>query len=334
MKVHVNKLIRIFISILILGCWLWGSLAIYYAGPENKIVLYAILLLFITTLPLSFYLTRSFNKTVLTSIVVFSLLQIWWNTLSPSNDKDWAADTARIPYAEINADKLTMHNVRNFDYRSETDFTERWETRYYDLSKLKSVDLFLSYWGSPHIAHTIMSWGFENGDQLAVSIETRKDKTQEYSAIKGFFKQFTLAYVAADERDLIRLRTDYRKEDVYLYRFQNAPLSRARALLESYIKHMNHLKDKPAFYHALALNCTSAITLHTQAINPDSLPTDWRLIANGHLDELLYDFKRIRTDMPFSELRQLSHINQRAGNLQGKSFSQGIREGLLAEQKK
>ena len=334
MKAHVNKLIRIIISIIILGCWLWGSLAIYYAGPENQIVLYTILLLFITTLPLSFYLTRSFNKTALTSIVIFSLLQIWWNTLSPSNDKEWAVDTARIPYAEINGNKLTMHNVRNFDYRSETDFTERWETRYYDLSKLKSVDLFLSYWGSPHIAHTIMSWGFENGDQLAVSIETRKDKTQEYSAIKGFFKQFTLAYVAADERDLIRLRTDYRKEDVYLYRFENAPLSRARALLESYIKHMNHLKDKPAFYHALVLNCTSAITLHTQAINPDTLPTDWRLIANGHLDELLYDLKRIRTDMPFSELRQLSHINQRAGNLQGKSFSQGIREGLLVEKKK
>lgn len=325
----MNKVIRVFISIILLGCWLWGSLAIYYAGPENKIVLYFILFLFITSLPLSFLLTRSFNKTVFSSIIIFSLLQLWWNTLSPSNDKDWAVDTARIPYAEINADKLTMHNVRNFDYRSETDFTERWETRYYDLSKLKSLDLFLSYWGSPHIAHTIMSWGFENGDQLAVSIETRKDKTQKYSAIKGFFKQFTLAYVAADERDLIRLRTDYRKEDVYLYRLQNAPLSRARALLESYIKHMNHLKDKPAFYHALALNCTSAITLHTQAINPDTLPTDWRLIANGHLDEMLYDFKRIRTDIPFSELRQLSHINQRAVNLQSKNFSQGIREGLV-----
>ena len=327
----MNKLIRFFISIVILGCWLWGSLAIYYAGPENQIVLYVILFLFITSLPLSFYLTRSFNKTVFSSIVIFALLQLWWNTLSPSNDKDWAVDTARIPYAEIKGNKLTMHNVRNFDYRSETDFTERWETRYYDLSKLKSVDLFLSYWGSSHIAHTIMSWGFENGDQLAVSIETRKDKTQEYSAIKGFFKQFTLAYVAADERDLIRLRTNYRKEDVYLYRFQNTPISRARVLLESYIKHMNHLKDKPAFYHALALNCTSAIRLHAQAINPRALPTDWRLIANGHLDEMLYDLKRIRIDIPFSELRQLSHINQRAANLQSKSFSQGIREGLVGK---
>jgi len=235
----VNKLIRVFISIIILGCWLWGSLAICFAGPENQVVYYSFLLLFIVSLPLAFYLTRSFNKTVLASIIIFALLQTWWNMLLPSNDKDWAVDTARIPYAEINGNKLTMHNVRNFEYRSETDFTERWETRYYNLSKLKSVDLFLSYWGSPHIAHTIMSWGFENGDQLAVSIETRKDKKQEYSAIKGFFKQFTLAYVAADERDLIRLRTDYRNEDVYLYRFQNAPLSRARALLESYIKHMN-----------------------------------------------------------------------------------------------
>lgn len=248
-----GNLFRFSISIVILACWLWGSLAVYFAGPANQILNYTFLLLFIISLPLSFYLTRSFNKTVLAAIIVFALLQIWWNTLTPSNDKDWAVDIARIPYAEINADKLTMHNVRNFEYRSETDFTERWETRHYDLSKLQSVDLFLSYWGSPHIAHTIMSWGFENGEQLAVSIETRKDKTQEYSAIKGFFKQFTLAYVAADERDLIRLRTDYRKEDVYLYRFQNAPLSRARALLESYIKHMNHLKDKPAFIMLLRL---------------------------------------------------------------------------------
>ncbi len=202
-----------------------------------------------------------------------------------------------------------MYNVRNFDYRSVSDFDQNWETRTYDLNNLQGLDLFLSYWASDNIAHTILSWDFGDDGHLAISIETRKDKTQQYSAVKGFFKQYEIAYVAADERDIIRLRTNFRKERVYLYRFE-IPNEQVLALLKDYLKEMNSLADTPAFYDALTRNCTTTIKIHTDAINPGKPPPlDWRLLATGHVDELLYDKKEVSTSLPFAELRKASRVD-------------------------
>lgn len=314
-----------FLIIIILLVWAWGSLAIYIAGPDSIVLRYGILLTFIITLPASFYFSHGFSPAIVPLSIVFASLLIWWNRLIPDNNKNWADDVANIPYGTIKDNILTLHNVRNFDYQSKTQFTERWETRTYDLSQLTSLDLFVSYWGSPHIAHTIMSWGFANNEQLAVSIETRKDKSQRYSALKGFFKQYTLAYVAADERDVIRLRTNYRKEDVYIYRLTGISISKIRAFLESYVSHMNQLINKPEFYHALTKNCTSAIRLHNET-DPDRIPFDWRLIANGHVDELLYKHNVIRHDLPFEELRKRSRIDIKTQKSDSKNFAVQIRK--------
>lgn len=213
-----------------------------------------------------------------------------------------------------------MRNVRNFSYSGEEIAEERWESREYDLDKLVGLDLFLSYWASDHIAHAILSWDFGDNNHLAISIETRKDKTQEYSAIKGFFKQFELSYIAADEQDIIKLRTNYRKERVYIYRLL-APKARVRALLESYLTEMNRLVDEPEFYDALTRNCATTIHLHTKAIQPNSTPMDWRLIASGHLDELLYDRRVVEQGLPFAELRQRSRIDLLMQGVEGGDFS-------------
>ena len=200
--------------------WVWGVTALYLSGPDPhwlKVLLACIFGLF---LPAAFILTRSFKRGSLSCLAVFAALFIWWQTLTPTLDKDWATDVAQISHGEIEGENLTMHNVRNFDYRSVDDFDQSWETRTYNLNNLQGLDLFLSYWASDNIAHTILSWDFGDDGHLAISIETRKDKTQQYSAVKGFFKQYEIAYVAADERDIIRLRTNYRKERVYLYRFE------------------------------------------------------------------------------------------------------------------
>jgi Domain of unknown function (DUF4105) len=141
---------------------------------------------------------------------------------------------------------LVLHNVRNFDYRSETDFTPRWETRTYDLAHLTGLDLVMSYWGSPWIAHTILSRTFADGPPLAISIETRRERAETYSALRGFFREYEIYYVAADERDLVRLRTNYRGEEVYLYRLATPP--DRGALLLDYVKSMNALRDRPAWY--------------------------------------------------------------------------------------
>jgi len=320
-----------FIFLLLILVWLWGALALFFAGPGSALLRYLLVVLFILALPLSFYLARNFWLGTGYAAIVFTLLIAWWTTLKPTNDRPWHADVAKTPYGEIVGDTLTLHNVRNFHYRTRTDYDPLWETRTYDLSAITSLDLVLSHWGSPHIAHTILSWGFANGDHLAISVESRKDVSQKYSSVKGFFKQFMLVYVAADERDLIYLRTNIRKEEVYFYPLVHVPRERARALLESYIRHMNSLVTNPEFYHALERNCTSMITLHTKMIDPDARLTDWRLIANGYIDKMLYERGTIRNDLPFDELRRLSRADLRMQQLGDADFSKNLRAGLQAQ---
>jgi hypothetical protein len=251
----------------------------------------------------------------------------WWTSMRPSNDRDWLPDVARPATGEVRGDTLVLHDVRNFDYRSETDFTERWEERSYDLSKLTGVDLFLSYWGSPNIAHTILSWDFSDGQHLAISIETRKTRGEEYSALRGFFRQYELYYVVADERDVIRLRTNHRGEDVYLYRLR-VPADVARAILLDYVKTLNELAEQPRFYNALVDNCTTGIRVHVKHVGA-ARPWDWRLLVNGRGDELLYERDIIDTSRPFAELKAASLIVDRAKAAdQAPDFSLRIREGL------
>lgn len=249
-------------------------------------------------------------------------------SLTPSNERDWAPDVARAPWAAIDGDQVTLHEVRNFDYVTETQYTALWEDRHYDLSKLATVDLSLTYWGSPHIAHTIVSFGFTDGQYLAVSIETRRERTESYSATRGFFRQYELAYVFADERDLLRLRTNYRQgEDVYLFRIHATP-ERARALLLDYLNTATDLARRPGWYNALTGNCTTNIRTHVQNSGPAN-PWSWQLLANGHLDELLYARGAVDTSLPLPELKRRVWINDRARAAdQAPDFSARVREGV------
>lgn len=318
-----------FVEILIVLLWLWGSFALLFAGPGPVWWRYLIVVFFLALLPIIFHLDIDFWKKLVLFAIFFAILLIWWIPMKATNDKDWAPEVARIPFGEIENDILVLHNVRNFRYETRYKFTEHWETRRYDLEKLTTLDIFLSYWGSSHIAHIIMSWGFADGEYLAISIETRKDKSQTYSALKGFFKQFTLAYVAADEKDLVRLRTNYRKEEVYGYRIKHIPGHYKRYLLESYLQHMNKLVDKPEFYHALFQNCTTGISRHYKTLLPNHGWIDWRLIANGHMDKLLYDLGLLETKLPFDKLRRASRVDLRMQKLGEENFSAKLRESTL-----
>lgn len=249
-------------------------------------------------------------------------------SLAPRDDRDWAPDVARAPWAAIDGDKVTLHEVRNFDYVTENQFTERWEDRFYDLSKLATFDLSLTYWGSPNIAHTIASFGFTDGQYLAVSIETRRERTESYSATRGFFRQYELVYVFADERDLLRLRTNYRQgEEVYLFRIRATP-ERVRSLFLDYLETATDLARKPQWYNALTGNCTTNIRAHVQNSGP-AYAWSWQLLANGHLPELLYARGAIDTSLPLPELKKRVWINDKARAAdQAPDFSARIREGV------
>ena len=270
---------------------------------------------------------RPFARALAVFAALFGLVLFWWLRIEPSNERDWRRDVARTSTARIAGDRVTISNVRNFHYRTEDDYDEGWEERTYDLAKLRGADLFLSYWGSPWIAHTIVSWEFEDGQHLGISIETRKEKGESYSALRGFFRQYELYYVVADERDVVRLRTNHRGEQVYLYRLSASP-ERARAVLLDYLAAVNRLAEEPRWYNALTHNCTTTIRHHVQTVAPGN-PWSWKILVNGYIDELGYSRGTIDTSLPFAELKMKSNITQAAKAVDGDpEFSRRIREGL------
>jgi hypothetical protein len=252
---------------------------------------------------------------------------IWWLSQKPSNDRAWQPDVAQLAWAEIQGDEVTLHNIRNCAYRSETDFTPHWETRKLRLSQITGVDLFINYWGSPYMAHPIVSFQFADAPPLCFSIETRKEVGEKYSAIGGIYRRYELIFLVADERDVVRLRTNYRKDqDAYLYRTTISP-ERARERFLEYLTTLNQLRETPRWYNAITTNCTTAI--RSQHPTSARLPWDWRILVNGKGDEMLYERKAIiQADLPFAELREKALINTAARSAdQSPDFSQLIRKG-------
>jgi hypothetical protein len=261
------------------------------------------------------------------AILLAALGLTWYLSKRPSNFRDWQRDVARLATAEIRGDRVTIRNVRSFTYRSRTDFDERWEEREYDLAAIEGLDMFVVYWGAPLIAHVILSWAFTDGRHLAISVETRKRKGQEYSALAALFRQYELVYVVADENDVIKLRTNYRGEQTYLYRLRTRPAA-ARALLVDYLGAVNAIAREPLWYNAVAANCVSVIrqrVLHAGG----KVPFSWRLFANAYLPDLLYDRGELDTSRPFAELKAMSYLNDRARAIgPDDDFSARIRQGL------
>ena len=260
-------------------------------------------------------------------VVLLTGVLAWFFTRVPSNHRDWQDDLGILARAERVGDTVTIHNVRHCDYRTETDSTCRWESRTYTLDDLRTVDLFVITWGAPGIAHTIASFGFGEAGYVCFSIETRKEKGEGYSAVRGFFRQYEKIYVVADERDVIRLRTNVRREQVYLYPLKVRP-GLARSIFLDYLRELNRLRDQPQWYNALIANCTTSVRQHVVPYTPDAW-LDWRLVVNGFIDRLFYERGLVNQDLPFAELKARSLINDKARAADADpAFSRRIREGL------
>ena len=262
-------------------------------------------------------------------LAAFCVVLTWWFTLKPSNTANWEEDTARTASVEINGDRVTIHNLRNCDYQTETNYSNCWSDRTVYLSQLRSADLFFTTWGPKYIGHPIVSFQFGDNDHIAFSIEARYKAGQSYSAILGFFRQYELIFITADERDVIRLRTNYRKdEEVFLYRTTVSPV-RAREIFLVYADYLNQLRDQPEWYNALTRNCTTTLDTKIAADMKNPQPWNYQLLLNGTLDELLYNRGRLVTGgLSFPELKQREHINAAARAAdQSPDFSTLIRVG-------
>ena len=318
------------LGLLMLGLSGWGVLALHYwdhANPTLRDTLAAMWAFASLALIAGFFLRRWRWRSFGAFTALFGVLLLAWTTIEPSNDRAWEPENAVLAYADIDGERITLHNIRNFNYRTDTDFTPAYYDRTFDLRQLDSVDMFTVYWAGPAIAHVFLSFGFTDGAHVAFSIETRREKGQVYSSIAGFFRQYTLYYVVGDERDIVRLRTNYRHdptEQVYLYRLRGSEAGAQRLFL-AYLREINALKQHAEWYNTLTSNCTNSIWWMSR-LNPGHVPYSWKILLSGHLPEYLYEQGRLDTSVPFAELQRRAYINPlaQAAN-QAEDFSQRIR---------
>ena len=302
------------LPVLATGCW--GVLALAISGPQNELlrdILSAAFGLAALATLIALFFHRWRWRALAAYVILFAAQVAWFRSIEPSNDRDWQATVARLPSATIDGDRVTVRNIRNFAYRSETDYTPAYYDKTFDLRKLEGVDLVAVYWMGPAIAHTFVSFAFAGGDHLAISIETRTEKGEGYSTIRGFFRQYELFYVVADERDVIGLRTNYRRdptEDVYIYRLKG-PIENGRRAFLQYMNQINALATQPEFYNTLVNNCTTDLWSNS-LVNAEHLPFSWKILASGYVPEYLYESGRLDGSLSFAALQQRAHANARA----------------------
>jgi hypothetical protein len=317
--------IKLLVQIIVIT---WTTLAIYFSNLPWPALRLGLTVAFAAFAIWAFWLSRQRRIPAVAIALVLGVVA-WWLTIAPSGDRNWRPEVAVMPRAFIEGDHMLITGVRNFDYRSRNDFTVHYEERELDLSHLTGLDFFVSYWSEGPVAHTFVSFVFDNAAPLSISIETRPEVGRGFEPIASMFKQFELIYVVGEERDLVGVRAIRRGERVYLYQL-NTSLADARRLLLVYLARINELADRPEFYNLLTNSCTINIIRYANAAGREGR-FDIRHLFNGLIDSYLYRSGRVDTTLPFDELRRRSLINedaQGAGGAPEPEFSQRIRASL------
>lgn len=307
---------------------LWGTLALWYKLPGSHTVVAIVAGCFaafgIATLIAFFKPVRWRWFTVF--VVALIAVNIWWNTLVPPAEGDWVPEVAQQVTGNIEGDILTLHNVRAFNWRTLDDFDENWVTRTYDLSQMTSVDLFMSYWAGPEMAHFMFSFGFANGDYLTWSIEVRREKGGSFSPVADFFKAHTIAVIAAEERDVVGLRSNIKGERVQIFRGKAEPQD--GRLIRAYVEAANEIAEKPHWFNSVFTNCSRSVVLLARHVGI-KIPMDYRIFVNGYFPNYLYDQGHLNTDVSIEELYLLGNITERAlAEGLTENYSAAIREGV------
>jgi hypothetical protein len=315
-------------SVLIVVPAIWAGLALWYQAPGTHLKYGLMILWAAFDAGLLIVLWQGSAGLALAGFALaFVTLLIWWRRIRPTNQRDWADDVAQITGGTIEGHLVTLRNVRNFDWRSNVDYTQRWETRSYDLNRLRSVDMVMSYWDGWAIAHMLISFGFDDGQYVAFSVEVRRQKNKTYSEIGGFFKRDGLSIIAADERDVIRVRTNVRGEDDYLYRIRMPP-SAMRSLFLGYVEQADSLVDTPRFYNTITVNCTTLV-YHMMKRIVGYLPWSYRLLFTGYLPAYVYGVGGLDQRYTLAQLKTLGRITDRAKQSdRSGTFSEDIRKGI------
>nr|WP_294507277.1 DUF4105 domain-containing protein [uncultured Rhodopila sp.] len=301
-----------------------GATAVYYATirPDWLRLTCAGIVIAVAAVAI---LAMPFRRGVILWAVLTVAVAIWYALDRPSNTRDWAPEYA-IPATGVETGRtVSLRNIRNFAYRSETEFTASYYDAGFPLDELESVDLVASYWSGKAIAHIFLTFGFRGGRHIAFSIETRRQAGFEYSTLAGFFHHYELFYVAADERDLIGVRTDIRHEQVYLYRLRLTRETR-EALFLSYVRKLDELAVNPEWYSTLTHNCTTGILARADA--PRHIRFDWRVLLSGYAPRYAYQLGLLDDGKSYAELQRDSLIRRPPGAVIDADYSMKIRQAV------
>jgi hypothetical protein len=297
----VLKALLMFVAVLaalLALVFIWLAIGVHLSGPWQVVAKGAVALSLLWVLWGIWQGRPSIPFGVAAGIAL--IMTVWWSFVPALNDRDWAPEYARTLTATIEGDRVTLENVRNFRWQTIAKAEEAWETRVFDAGAITSVDVFTSIWDSPNIAHVMISFGFADGQHIAFSAETRRRVGQVYSTFGGFVREFELALLAADERDLIWLRTDLRKERVSIFPLTLTPAAR-RAMFLAFAAFADDLEKQPQWYNTLLDNCTTVPLRIVRSLDP-KVPIDWRIVASGRLPAYLYDLGVLRPDLALAEV--------------------------------
>ncbi|QZA77201.1 DUF4105 domain-containing protein [Deefgea tanakiae] len=321
-----HLLVILSVVLVFAGLVAWGSLALYWSNLPWWSLRLAVSLAFAVFGIWALWLSRRSKMRFVFAGVFLVVLAYWW-VIPASHQRLWQTDVAVMPHADIDGDRILLRNVRNFKYQTLDDFTVKYEDREVFLSHLTGVDFFISYWMKGPVGHTFLSFTFDNAPPLSISIETRPESHEGFHPLASMFKQFELIYVMGDEQDIVGVRTNHRKEDVFLYPVR-VSAEGARALFLIYLERINELAAKPEWYNLLSNNCTLNIVRYANRAGRVG-EFNIRHLLNGWIDTYLYHAGFLDTDLPFEEFRQRSHINAAAQAAEGDpDFSAKIRAGL------
>ena len=309
-----------------------GLLAFYYQLPDNKLFFYTVSAAW-CVLGI-FGLLKEWQRPFLSRcllIIMFAVFAVWWSTIKPSLDRDWAPELSRgvsANFDETQKNIVHIHNIRDSEWITPDKANNVWKDETYNIDDITGLDVYLSYWMGPYIAHTLVGFDFADGRHLVFSAEIRREKNESFSAIGGFFKEFELIMIAATEEDVIKLRTDIRREDVYRYAIK-VPQEKMRELFLRYLDTANSLDKNARFYNTVTANCTTVVFDMAHIIAP-SITLDWRVILSGQLPAYLYDHKVINTQQPLSEIIEQAHLKPQ-NNVPRREYSRAIRHQETTE---
>jgi len=304
----------------------WATLAIYFSNLpwawSRQLLAAAFLAFSIWTI----WWSRTPRMRLTLAALLLGMLA-WFIMIPPSHDRNWRPEVAVMPRAIIDGDRVHLLNYRNFLYRSRSDFTVRYEERDVSLAHLTGLDFYVSYFMPGPVGHTFVSFVFDNAPPVCISIETRPEVGESFAPVDSMFKQFELIYVVGDERDIVGVRANHRKERVFLYRIQTSVES-ARRLFLVYLERVNELADRAEWYHLLTNSCTINIIRYANAVGREG-GFEIRHLLNGLIDRYLYSGGWLDTTLPFEELRRRSQINDAARAAEdAPDFSDRIRASL------